>query len=478
MAKNITKQTENFSNWYVDVINQAKLADYSPVKGSMVIRPNGYAIWENIQKTLDGFFKETGHQNAYFPLLIPHSFLEREADHVEGFAPELAIVTKGGGKTLEEPLVVRPTSETIINAMFSKWVQSYRDLPLLINQWANVVRWELRTKLFLRTTEFLWQEGHTCHVTKEEAEEETLKMLGVYKKFLEEYMAIPVIDGEKTDSERFAGALKTYSVEILMKDGKGLQAGTTHFLGQNFSKKEAFDINFQDKDGKLKYVWQSSWGVSTRLIGALIMVHGDDNGLRIPPKLAPIQVAIVPIVKKNSDNSTILTKVKEIEANLKKQNIRVKLDDDINEKPGSKYFKYEIEGVPLRIDLGPRDLEENKVTIARRDTGEKSSLPISDLEAQIPKLLEEIQNNMFNEAKKYLETNTHTVDTYDEFKEKIKNNGMILAHWCGSSECETKIKEDTKATIRCISFEYTKEDGKCIACDKASKRKIHFAKAQ
>jgi prolyl-tRNA synthetase len=475
MAERITARDKDFSKWYTDVIMQAKLADYSPVKGCMVIRENGYAIWENIRSVLDKMFKNTGHKNAYFPVFIPESFLKKEAEHVEGFAPECAVVTHGGGKKLEEPLVIRPTSETIINSMFSKWVNSYRDLPILINQWANVVRWEMRTKLFLRTTEFLWQEGHTCHETKEEAVDETKKMLAVYKDFVENYMAIPVIDGIKTENEKFAGAVDTYSIEMLMQDGKGLQGGTSHFLGQNFAK--AFNTKFQGSDGKQSFVWQTSWGVSTRLVGALIMVHSDDKGLVLPPRLAPLKAVIIPIMKKDFDNEKLLSVAKQIEEKLKDK-ISIMVDDSSNMSPGFKFHKYEVEGVPVRIDIGPKDLESGSVTVVRRDTGEKQSVKISDVEKVVIFLMDEIQNNLFKKAKKYLNDNTHTVDSYDEFKKKIeKDGGMYLINWCGSTECEEKIKKDTKATPRCISFNFKEEKGECICCKKETTRRIHFAKA-
>jgi len=474
MAERITPRTQDFAKWYVDIVTNAKLADYSPVKGCMVIRPNGYAIWEKIQKQLDNMFKETGHVNAYFPLFIPESFLKKEAEHVEGFAPECAVVTHGGGKKLEEPLVIRPTSETIINAMFSKWIQSYRDLPLLINQWANVVRWEMRTKLFLRTTEFLWQEGHTCHATEAEAREETLKMLSVYKKFAEEYMAIPVIDGIKTESEKFAGAVDTYCIEMLMQDGRALQGGTSHLLGQNFSK--AFGTKFLSKEGKQEYVWQTSWGVSTRLVGALIMCHSDDKGLVMPPKLAPLQCVIVPIFKKDFDSSKLLEKANQLRDELKPY-LSVKVDDADNNSPGFKFHEYEIQGVPVRVEFGPKDFENNVFTIARRDTGEKKSVPVDQAAELIRSLMDDIQKSLFEKAKKYLEDRTSSIDDYEEFKTRCEDGGMFLLHWCGERACEDKIKTDTKATIRCISFDSKEEKGTCIACGKPSERRIHFARS-
>jgi len=474
MAERITTRQEDFGQWYVDVVTQAKLADYSPVKGCMVIRPNGYAIWEKVQAQLDKMFKETGHVNAYFPLFIPESFLKREAEHVEGFAPECAVVTHAGGKKLEEALIVRPTSETIINAMFSKWIQSYRDLPMLINQWANVVRWEMRTKLFLRTTEFLWQEGHTCHATEAEARTETQKMLNVYKTFSEEYLAIPVLEGRKTDSERFAGALETYSIEMLMQDGRALQGGTSHLLGQNFAK--VFDTKFQNKEGKQEFVWQTSWGVSTRLIGALIMCHSDDKGLVIPPRLAPLQCVMIPIFKKDFDSSKLLEVANKIKEQLKGK-VSVKIDDSENNSPGFKFHQYEIEGVPVRVEFGPRDLEAGVVTIARRDTSEKFTIEIDKAAAKVEGLMEEIQQNLFKKAKDYMESRTCTTDDYDDFKKKCEEGGLILAHWCGNRECEDKIKEETKSSIRNLSFKHKEENGKCIACGKPSTRRVHFARS-
>lgn len=462
---------------------EAELADYSPVKGCMVIRPYGYAIWEQLKDSLDKMIKDTGHQNAYFPLFIPESFLKKEAEHVEGFAPECAVVTHGGGKDLEEKLVVRPTSETIINYMFAKWIQSYRDLPLLINQWANVVRWEMRTRLFLRTTEFLWQEGHTCHITKEEAEEETLKMLGVYKKLSEEFLAIPVIDGVKTNSQRFAGAVTTYCIEGLMKDGKALQMGTSHYLGQNFAK--AFDTKFQDQNGQLQFVHQTSWGVSTRLIGAIIMTHNDDKGLKLPPKIAPIQIVIVPIYKTDEEKEIVFKKCKEIETQLK-DSFRVKIDDRDQYSPGFKFNYWEKRGVPIRLNLGPKDVAGNVIEIVRRDTLEKlKNVPREGLLQHLIKLSTEIQENLFRQAIDFQNKNTFYVEKENEFIEKIKSGGLITTFWCGDSSCEDKIKEKTKATIRCIPFklptsstvDQIKEEGYCIVCNKTTKQKVVFAKA-
>ncbi len=473
MAERITPRDKDYSRWYTDVILQAKLADYSPVKGCMVIRPNGYAIWEKIQHILDGMFKATGHVNAYFPLFIPESFMKKEAEHVEGFAPEAAVVTHGGGEELEEPLYVRPTSETIIWSMYKKWIMSYRDLPILINQWANVVRWEMRTRLFLRTTEFLWQEGHTAHATREEAEEETLRILEIYRKFAEEYMAMPVIVGRKTENEKFAGAVNTYSIEAMMQDKKALQAGTSHYLGINFAK--AFDVKFQDKDGELKYVHATSWGVSTRLIGALIMTHGDDDGLIIPPRLAPVQIVIVPIWKE-ATRATVLEYSERVYAQLKER-FSVKLDDRDQYKPGYKFAEWELQGVPLRVEIGPRDVENNQLVLARRDTREKIPVALNEMVPKIEALLEDIQQSLFNRALQMRQENTFTLDDYHEFKEVLEKGAFIRAHWCGSGECELKIKEETKATIRNIPFDEPEEEGKCIYCGKPSSRRVIFARA-
>ena len=473
MAERITPRDKDYSRWYTDVILQAKLADYSPVKGCMVIRPNGYAIWEKIQHILDGMFKATGHVNAYFPLFIPESFMKKEAEHVEGFAPEAAVVTHGGGEELEEPLYVRPTSETIIWSMYKKWIMSYRDLPILINQWANVVRWEMRTRLFLRTTEFLWQEGHTAHATREEAEEETLRILEIYRKFAEEYMAMPVIVGRKTENEKFAGAVNTYSIEAMMQDKKALQAGTSHYLGINFAK--AFDVKFQDKDGELKYVHATSWGVSTRLIGALIMTHGDDDGLIIPPRLAPVQIVIVPIWKE-ATRATVLEYSERVYAQLKER-FSVKLDDRDQYKPGYKFAEWELQGVPLRVEIGPRDVENSQLVLARRDTREKVPVALNEMVPKIEALLEDIQQSLFNRALQMRQENTFTLDDYHEFKEVLEKGAFIRAHWCGSGECELKIKEETKATIRNIPFDEPEEEGKCIYCGKPSSRRVIFARA-
>jgi prolyl-tRNA synthetase len=490
MAKFLTNREENYAQWYNDLVIKADLAENSAVRGCMVIKPYGYAIWENIQAALDKMFKATGHVNAYFPLFIPKSFFSKEAAHVKGFAKECAVVThyrlkmdeNGKGivvdpeAKLEEELIIRPTSETIIWNSYKNWIQSYRDLPILINQWANVVRWEMRTRLFLRTSEFLWQEGHTAHATREEAVEETEKMLKVYADFAENYMALPVIKGYKSENERFAGALDTYTIEALMQDGKALQAGTSHFLGQNFAK--AFDVQFTDKTGKLDYVWATSWGLSTRMVGALIMAHSDNNGLILPPRLAPLQTVIVPIYKTTDQLEKISEKVKVIKADLEKAGISVKYDDRENYKPGYKFADYELKGVPVRIAVGPRDIENNTVEIARRDTLEKETIPAGGVTARIISLLEDIQTNMFRKALKFRSENTFYVDKWSEFLEIIDNQGgFIMAHWDGTSETEEKIKEETKATIRCIPFDSPEEEGKCIYSGKPSKRRVLFARS-
>lgn len=473
--KGLTSRDSDYSQWYLDVIAAADMADYSPVKGCMVIKPWGYAIWENIQKILNDKFKEKGVKNAYFPLLIPQSFLTKEAEHVEGFAPECAVVTEAGGKKLEEPLVVRPTSETIMYDMYSKWIKSYRDLPLLINQWANVVRWELRTRLFLRTTEFLWQEGHTVHATAEEAEDFAKTMLEVYRDFAENYMAMSVVAGVKSDAERFAGAVRTYSIEAMMQDGKALQAGTSHFLGDNFAK--AFNVKFLDEDNKEKFGWQTSWGVSTRLIGAIIMAHSDDKGLVLPPKLAPLQVVIVPInLEKNPD---LVTAVEELGEALKKQSISFEVDKRENLRPGAKFFEWEKKGVPVRIEIGPKDLEKNQFIAVRRDTGEKISINLSEEPVKkIADLLGAIQNNLLEKSKKFREQKTYEINNYVDFMKLIESQpGFYLAHWCGSSECEQKIKEETKATVRCMPFGAKEESGKCLYCGKKATKKVIFARS-
>ncbi len=477
MAQKITKQRVDFSKWYIDTVLHADMADYAPVKGCMVMKPYGYAVWEHIQQNLDRMFKETGHVNAYFPLFIPESFLQKEAEHVEGFAPECAVVTHGGGKKLEEPYVVRPTSETVIWSMYAKWINSYRDLPILINQWANVVRWEMRTRLFLRTTEFLWQEGHTAHATEQDAEEETARMLDVYARFAEDYAAVPVLRGKKTEKEKFAGAVYTLCVEALMKDKRALQWGTSHHLGQNFAK--AFDVTYQTAEGGLEYVWATSWGVSTRMIGGLIMVHGDDKGLRLPPKLAPHQVVIVPIYYSDDERQAVQQKVDELTAALK-PDVRLKVDDRDNYKPGWKFNEWEKKGVPLRVEIGPKDVAENQVVIARRDKGpkEKLKVPFDELQQRIPELLEDIQRSMFEDALQFREDNSHRVENYEEFKDVLEDKlGFVYAHWCGSEACEQKIQEDTRATIRCIPFHQEPEEGRCVCCGHASSIRVPFAKA-
>lgn len=490
MSKSLPKRSENYSEWYNELVKRANLAENSAVRGSMVIKPYGYAIWEKMQRALDDMFKETGHVNAYFPLFIPKSFFSKEASHVEGFAKECAVVTHyrlkndpdGKGvivdpeAKLEEELIVRPTSETIIWNSYKNWIQSHRDLPLLINQWANVVRWEMRTRLFLRTAEFLWQEGHTAHATREEAEEEAAKMLGVYATFAEQWMAVPVVRGSKTESERFAGAEDTLCIEALMQDGRALQAGTSHFLGQNFAK--AFDVKFQDKNGDLEYVWGTSWGVSTRLMGALIMAHSDDHGLVLPPKLAPLHLAIVPIYKGEDQLNEIFDKMKPVIDELKSKGVTVKFDDDDMVRPGWKFAEYELKGVPLRIAVGQRDLSKNQVELARRDTMSKESVSLDGLADYIVNLLDEIQENIYQKALNFREDNTHEVDTWEEFTSKIDGEGGFLsAHWDGTAETEEKIKELTKATIRCIPFDRKEEKGKCIYTGKPSEGRVLFAKA-
>ena len=475
MAAKITTRAEDYSQWYIDIILQAKLADYSPVKGSMVIRPRGFAIWDKMKTVLDSMFKETGHKNAYFPMLIPESFIKKEAEHVEGFAPELAVVTHGGGEKLEEPLVIRPTSETIIWAMYKKWIQSYRDLPMLINQWANIVRWEKRTRLFLRTTEFLWQEGHTAHASETEAQEETLRMLFVYQKFAESFMAMPVLTGEKTESEKFAGAVKTYSIEAMMQDRRALQAGTSHNLGQNFAR--AFDVTYQTQNSEIDHVWATSWGVSTRLVGALIMAHSDDRGLIIPPKLAPTEAVIIPIFN-NQNKAKVLSYARVLYEKIK-TSYSIEIDDDEQNKPGWKFAEWELQGVPVRIEIGPRDMENGQVVLARRDTGEKTTIPADDLEKTIGILLEDIQNNLYYRALVFRKENTFKIEKYAEFKEIFNGpGGFIESAWCGNPECETKIKEETKATIRVLPLGRDKlKDHNCIYCGAAADMAAVFSKA-
>jgi prolyl-tRNA synthetase len=490
MSKEITKRATDYSQWYNDIVLKAGLADYSAVRGCMVIKPYGFALWENMHDQLDKMFKETGHQNAYFPLFIPKSFLSKEAAHVEGFAKECAVVThyrlmndpNGGGivvdpdAKLEEELIVRPTSETIIWNTYKTWIQSYRDLPLLINQWANVVRWEMRTRLFLRTTEFLWQEGHTAHATSQEAIDETLLILNIYATFAEEWMSLPVIKGVKSISERFAGAVDTYCIEALMQDGKALQSGTSHYLGQNFAK--AFDVQFTDKENKLDYVWASSWGVSTRLIGALVMAHSDDNGLVLPPKIAPIQVVIIPIYKGDEQKKMIDGKVKSFVEDFKALGIKVKYDDDDNNRPGWKFAEYELKGVPVRIAIGARDMQNNVVEVARRDTKEKISVSIDGLANTVDLLLSDIQEKIYNKAKVFRDNNITKANTFSEFEKLLDDKaGFIAAHWDGTAETEEKIKELTKATIRCIPLNNLQEEGKCILTGKPSKERVLFARA-
>ena len=490
MAKDFVTRSENYSEWYNELVTRADLAENSAVRGCMVIKPYGYAIWEKMHDALDKMFKDTGHVNAYFPLFIPKSFLCREAEHVEGFAKECAVVTHyrlkndpdGNGVVvdpdarLEEELIVRPTSETIIWNTYKNWIKSYRDLPILCNQWANVVRWEMRTRMFLRTAEFLWQEGHTAHATKEEAIEEASRMLDVYGEFAEKYMAMPVLKGIKSPNERFAGALDTYCIEAMMQDGKALQAGTSHFLGQNFAK--AFDVKFLSNENKLEYVWATSWGVSTRLMGALIMTHSDDNGLVLPPKLAPTQVVIIPIYRNADQLPMISEKANEIKRKLEAKGISVKYDDRDSFKPGWKFNEYEFKGVPVRIAIGPRDIENGTVEVARRDTLEKEIYQITDIENKIENLLDNIQNNLFAKALSFRENNTRKADTWEEFNRILdEEGGFILAHWDGTPETEEAIKEKTKATIRCIPFDAPEEDGKCIFSGKPSKRRVVFARS-
>ena len=486
--KDVTKAEDNYSQWYNDLVVKADLAEQSAVRGCMVIKPYGYAIWEKMQRTLDDMFKETGHVNAYFPLLIPKSFLSREAEHVEGFAKECAVVTHyrlknaedGSGVVvdpaakLEEELIIRPTSETIIWNTYKNWIHSYRDLPILCNQWANVFRWEMRTRMFLRTAEFLWQEGHTAHATKEEALVEAKKMLGVYADFAEKYMAVPVIKGVKTAHERFAGALETFTIEAMMQDGKALQSGTSHFLGQNFAK--AFDVKFINKENKLDYVWATSWGVSTRLMGALIMTHSDDNGLVLPPHLAPIQVVIVPIYRKQEQLAMVSEKVAGIVEGLKTKGISVKYDDADNKRPGFKFADYELKGVPVRLVIGPKDLEENTAEVMRRDTLGKETVSLDGIVDYVANLLEDIQNNIYTKARNFRDSHIFEANSYDEFKELIEKGGFVLAHWDGTTETEERVKEETKATIRCIPLDGDTTPGTCIFTGKPSERRVIFAR--
>ncbi len=489
MSKSLPSRSENYSEWYNELVKRADLAENSAVRGCMIIKPYGYSIWEKMQRALDDMFKETGHTNAYFPLFIPKSFLSKEASHVEGFAKECAVVThyrlkndpNGGGvivdpdAKLEEELIVRPTSETVIWSTYKNWIQSYRDLPLLINQWANVVRWEMRTRLFLRTAEFLWQEGHTAHATKQEAIEETEQMLEVYADFAENFMAMPVVKGIKTANERFAGADETYCIEALMQDGKALQAGTSHFLGQNFAK--AFDVKFLSKENQLDYVWGTSWGVSTRLMGALIMAHSDDQGLVLPPKLAPIQVVIVPIYKGEDQLNAIKEKVNPLVKSLRKQGVSVKFDVSEHQSPGFKFAEYELKGVPIRLAIGNRDMENGTIELARRDTREKTSMAFEGIEQVVVDTLSDIQEKIYAKALAFRTENTHIVNTWDEFNAKLDAGGFISAHWDGTSETEDKIKDLTKATIRCIPLDAKEETGKCILTGNPSNKRVLFARA-
>jgi prolyl-tRNA synthetase len=472
--KKITSRAEDYSQWYLDVIAAADLAEYGPVRGCMIIKPYGYALWESTQKFLDEKFKHTGVQNAYFPLFIPERLLKKEESHVEGFAPEVAVVTHAGGKKLDEPLIVRPTSETIMYDVFAGWIRSYRDLPLLINQWANVVRWEMRPRLFLRTVEFLWQEGHTVHSTEEEADARARQMLEIYKDFAENVMAVPVIPGMKSESEKFAGALKTYTIEAMMQDGKALQFGTSHNLGQNFAK--VFDVKFLDKDGETKFGWQTSWGVSTRTIGGLIMAHSDDKGLVLPPKIASIQAVITTIVPSEADKGVVENKAEEINNVLKTSGIKSQTDTrDI--RPGEKYYEWEKKGVPVRIELGPKDIANNSAVLVRRDTGEKTKVSLDTITTSVAELLTQIQSNLFNRALEYKKEKTKTVDTWEEFVTSIEAGNFVLAHWSGEKDVEAKIKEETGATIRCIPFDNIKEEGLCVYSKLPSKERVIFAKA-
>lgn len=489
MSKAIPKREENYSEWYNELVKRSGLAENSAVRGCMVIKPYGYAIWEKMQRALDDMFKATGHVNAYFPLFVPKSFLEKEEEHATGFAKECAVVThyrlkadpNGKGlivdseAKLEEELIVRPTSEAIIWNTYRNWIQSWRDLPILINQWANVVRWEMRTRIFLRTAEFLWQEGHTAHATREEAIEEAERMLDVYADFAEKWMALPVIKGVKTPTERFAGAEETYCIEALMQDGKALQAGTSHFLGQNFAK--SFDVQFMTREGKLEYAWATSWGVSTRLMGALIMAHSDDQGLVLPPRLAPIQVVVIPIYKGEEELAKVTEKVQPIIEEIKRRGISVKYDDDDKQRSGWKFAEYELKGVPVRLAIGMRDIRNNTVEVARRDTLTKETRPIEDIADYVVRLLDDIQENIYRKALRFRQENTFIVDTWDDFRERIEKGGFILAHWDGTSETEEKIKEETKATIRCIPLDANQEPGRCVFSGRPSNRRVLFARA-
>ena len=489
MSKGVTPKSEDYARWYTDVITKAEMADYGPVKGTMVIRPYGFSVWESIKDAFNKRFKKSGHVNAYFPLFIPKSFLSKEADHIEGFAKECAVVTHSRLKSaedgsglvvdpdskLEEEVIVRPTSETVIWSMYKKWINSYRDLPILINQWVNVVRWEMRTRLFLRTSEFLWQEGHTAHATKKEAQEEALKILGIYKEVAEKVLAIPILTGLKSDSERFAGAVDTYCIEAMMGDKRALQAGTSHYLGQNFAK--AFDVKFQNENNKEELVYATSWGVSTRLVGALIMVHGDNKGLRLPPKVAPVQIVIIPIIKNENDMAEIREFLKPLIGSLEEKGVRLQLDDRLKVSPGFKFNEWEMKGVPIRVEAGPRDMESGTVLCARRDTGEKESLEITSSGEILIQLLDEIQNNLYNQALEFRENNTFSADTYDEFKSLIEAGGFIRCGWDGNADSETAVKSETKATIRCILQDENVDDLLCIYSGNPAKYKVIFARA-
>ncbi len=474
MAKGITKRSDDYSQWYIDIVRKAEMAEHSPVKGCMIIKPTGYGVWQKMQQHLDRLFQETGHENAYFPLFVPESFLKKEAEHVEGFAPECAVVTHAGGKLLEEPLVVRPTSETIIWSAYKDWISSYRDLPLLINQWANVCRWEMRTRLFLRTTEFLWQEGHTAHATHEEAEEETYRMVHIYQKFAEEYMAMPVHVGRKTDREKFAGALHTYCIEALMQDGKALQAGTSHHLGQNFAK--AFEVMFQDKDKERKYVYGTSWGVSTRLIGAMIMTHSDDNGLVIPPKLASLPVVFVPIWRSDEEEAQVLGAARELTKDW--DPLFYKIDDRDHYKPGFKFNQWELKGIPIRIEIGPRDVANHQIVAVRRDTGEKITLPMEGLREKLEAMLEDIQQNLLAQARKRVEENSYVVDSYEDYKARYEDGGffhVFLDH--ENPAVEEQLQNETRSTIRCIPFNAQEEEGPCMLTGKPCKGRVIIAQS-
>jgi prolyl-tRNA synthetase len=480
MAERLTSQSKDFPRWYTEVVQWGDLAEYAPVKGCMIIKPYGYALWENMQQQLDRMFKATGHVNAYFPLLIPQEFISREADHVEGFSPELAVVTHAGGKQLEQPYVIRPTSETIIWDTFRKWISSYRDLPILLNQWANVMRWEMRTRLFLRTTEFLWQEGHTAHATAEEAQEETLRMLEVYREFAEDYMAMPVICGLKTEREKFAGAVRTYCIEALMGDGKALQAGTSHNLGQNFAR--AFDVTYNNADGGRDHVWATSWGVSTRLIGALVMAHGDDAGLILPPRLAPVQAVVVPIFRGDDERGPVMEAAGKLVDELVAEGVRTKLDDRDQMRPGFKFAEWELKGVPLRLEVGPKDVAKGEVRMANRATGEKGQIAVADLVSTAPRLLERIQGDVYQRALEFRDRSVRRVENYDEFREVLESSGgFVLAHWDGTPETEEKIQQETKATIRCIPLRpidpADAAPGRCMVTGQPSEQRVIFARA-